>query len=38
MIGAVAFQGLDSPPDWVMAFQLGDSLLMTEIENALISF
>jgi hypothetical protein len=38
MIGAVAFEGLDPPPDWVMDFRLGDSPLMAEIENALISF
>ena len=37
IISAVAFEGLDPPPDWVMDFRLGDSLLMTEIENALIS-
>jgi hypothetical protein len=38
IISAVAFQGLDPPLDWVMDFQFGDSLLMTEMENALISF
>jgi hypothetical protein len=38
IISAVAFEGLDPPPDWVMDFRLGDSLLMAEIENALISF
>jgi hypothetical protein len=38
IISAVVFEGLDPPPDWVMDFRLGDSLLMAEIENALISF
>jgi hypothetical protein len=38
IISAVAFEGLDPPPDWVMDFRLSDSLLMAEIENALISF